>query len=104
MSSPRDPGRDLSLELLGGRDGLRRAHLGEAAQVRTLQGPASSVQKFSTAYQALVDAAFTGPGSAQWLSGLRRRVAAILAGREGTRPHALTSNSIRVGSPDLGRF
>jgi hypothetical protein len=104
MSSPRHPGRDLSLERLGDRGGLRRAHLGEAAQVRTLEGPTSSVERFSAAYQVLVDAAFAGPGAAEWLSGLRRRVAAILAGREGSRPHAQSSNSIRVRSPDLGRF
>ena len=104
MSSARCPGGDLSLERLGDRDGLRRAHLGEAAQVRTLEGPASTVERLSAARQALVDAAFTGPGAAEWLAGLRRRVAAILAGRNGERPHAVSSDSIRVGPPDRGRF
>ncbi len=103
MSSPRFPGRDLSLERLGDRDGLRRVHLGEAALVRTQEGPTRSVQRFSASYQALVDAAFAGPGAARWLAGLRRRVAAILADRNGERPHVLSSDSICVGSPDRGR-
>jgi hypothetical protein len=79
MSSPRDRKPDLSLERLGDRDGLRRAHLGEAAHVRTMEGAARSVERFSAAYEARIDAAFGGPGAAQWLSGLRRRVAALVA-------------------------
>ena len=58
MSSPRYPGRDLSLERLGDRDGLRPAHLGEAAQVRSLLGPASSAREFQAAYQALIEAQY----------------------------------------------
>jgi hypothetical protein len=82
MSSPRDPRHYLSLERLGDRDGLRRAHLGEAALVRTLEGAAASIGEYRADRQALVDAAFAGPGAAEWLSGLRRRVVAILADRD----------------------
>ena len=85
MDSPRYPGRDLGLERLGDRDGSRRAHLGEAAQIRTLEEAASSVQRFSAAHQALVDAAFAGPGAAAWLAELRRKVASLLAGRDEER-------------------
>jgi hypothetical protein len=103
MSSPRYPVRDLRLERFGDRDGLRPAHLGEAAHVRTLEGPASSVQRFS-AVHALVDAAFAGPGAAEWLAGLRRRVAAILAGRDAERPHAAPREAIRTADPGIGWF
>jgi hypothetical protein len=56
MSLPRDRIPDLSLESLGDLDGLRRGHFGEAAQVRSLERAASSVGRFSAAYQALIDA------------------------------------------------
>src|SRR5438552_3058808 len=79
MSSPRYPGRDLRLERFGDRDGLRSAHFAEAAQVRSLLGPASSVREFLAAYQALIDAVFTAPGATEWLFGLRQKVAALLA-------------------------
>ncbi len=104
MSSPRDPGRDLSLEPLGDRDGLGRAHLGETAQVRSFEGPASKVGHFSAAYQALIDAVFTAPGATEWLNGLRRRVAAFLAGKDPIRPHAGTSDAIRPADPGPRRF
>jgi hypothetical protein len=96
MFSPRISGRDLSLERLGDRSGLRRAHLGEAAQVRTLEVLARSVERFSAAYQARIDAAFAGPGAAEWLAGLRRRVAAILTGQDAERPQAVPNDAICV--------
>ena len=104
MTSPRDAGRDLSLERLGDRDGLRRAHLGEAAQVRTLEGSASRAGEFSAAYQALIDAVFTAPGAAEWLAGLGRRVAAILAAQETARHPAVARDAIRPADPGPGRY
>jgi hypothetical protein len=104
MSLPRDRGHDLSLERLGDRDGSRRARLGEAAQVRTLEGSARSVERFSSAYQALIDAVFTAPGATEWLNGLGRRVAAILAGQDAARPHAVACDAIRAADPGRGRF
>jgi hypothetical protein len=104
MSSPRDSSRDLRLERLGDRDGLRRAHLGEAALVRSLEGPASRVGQFSAAYQALIDAVFTAPGATEWLNGLRQRVAAILAGQDATRPHAVACDAIRPADLGPGGF
>ncbi|HTU22838.1 MAG TPA: hypothetical protein VMG10_32660 [Gemmataceae bacterium] len=59
MSLPGDWGRDLSLEPLDDREDTRRTHLGEAAPIRTLEGAARSVERFSAACQALVAAAFT---------------------------------------------
>jgi hypothetical protein len=103
MASSHEPGRDLRLERLGDRDGSRRAHLDEAAQVRTLDGPARSVERFSAAYQALIDAVFTAPGAAQWLAGLGRRVAALVAGKDGARPHTMPSDAIRAADPGPGR-
>ena len=105
MSSPRDPGRDLRLERLGDRDGLRRAHLGEAAQVRSLEGPASRVGQFSAAYQALIDAVFTAPGAVEWLHGLRLAVAKMLADMEAARraPRPpVARDAIQAGHPGLG--
>jgi hypothetical protein len=96
MSSPRDPGRDLRLERLGDRDDLRRAHLGEAAQVAPSLASASSAREFLAAYQALIDAVFTAPGAAEWLHGLRLKVAALLAGKDAPPGHAVASDAIRT--------
>ncbi len=82
MSSPRDRDRDLRLERLGDRDGLRPAHLGESAQVASPLAGASSTWEFLAAYEALIDAVFTAPGASEWLSGLRRAVAALLADKD----------------------
>jgi hypothetical protein len=103
MSSPRYPGRDLRLEPLSDRDGLRPAPLGEAAQVRSLQGPAGSVRDFQAAYQALIDAVFTAPGAAEWLAGLRRKVAALLASQDPARRPAVPCDAIRAADPGPGR-
>ena len=78
MSSP----RDLRLERLGDRDGLRPAHLGEAAEVASPFAGASSTWEFLAAYEAIIDAVFTAPGASEWLSGLRRAVAAMLADKD----------------------
>jgi hypothetical protein len=86
MSAPRYPDRDLRLERLGGRDGLRPAHQGEAARVASPLAGASSARETLAAYRALIDAVFTAPGAAEWLSGLRRKVAALLA-EEDAAPH-----------------
>jgi hypothetical protein len=103
MSSPRDRGPDLSLEQLGDRDGLRRAHLGPAAQVRSLEGAASRIGGFSVAYQALIDAVFTAPGATAWLNGLRQRVA-FLASQDAARHPAVPCDAIRVADPRPGRY
>jgi hypothetical protein len=104
MSSSRDPGPDLSLEQLGDRDGLRRAHLGEAAQIRLLEGPVRRVGEFSAAYQALIDAIFTAPGAAEWLSGVWQRVSSILADRDAARPAAISRDAIRAAEPQPRRY
>jgi hypothetical protein len=104
MSLPRDRGQDLSLERLGDRDGVRRAHLGEAAQVRTLEGSVRSVERFSAAYQALIDAVFAAPGAAEWLNELGRRVAAILGDQDAARHHTVACDAIRAADPGRGRF
>ena len=104
MSSPRDRGPDLSLEQLGDREGLRRAHLGPAAQVRSLEGAASRIGGFSVAYQALIDAVFTAPGATEWLNGLRQRVVAILAGQDAARHPAVPCDAIRAADPRPGRY
>src|SRR3954451_12610221 len=103
MSSPRYPGRDLRLERLGDRDGLRPAPLGEAAQVRSLPGAASGAREFLAAYQALIDAVFTAPGATGWLSGLRQKVAALLADQGAARRHAMVSEAVRAAGPGPGR-
>jgi len=104
MASPRDRGPDLSLESLGERDGLRRAHLDQAAQVRTLERAASRVGEFSAAYQALVDAAFTASGATEWLNGMWKRVAAILGDRESARHPAVAKDAICKAIPDEPRL
>jgi hypothetical protein len=94
MSSPRDPGRDLRLERLGA--GLRPAHLGEAAKVASPQAGATSTR---AAYEALIDAVFSAAGAAEWLFGLRRAMAASLAGEEPPPRVPVTSDAIRKGKP-----
>jgi hypothetical protein len=103
MFSPRYPGRDLRLERFGDRDGWRPAPFGEAAQVRSLPGAASSVRELLAAYQALIDAVFTAPGAAEWLSGLRQRVAAILADQGAAGRHAVARDATRAAGPGPGR-
>ena len=104
MSLPRDRVPDLSLARLGDRDGVRRGHFGEAAQVRTLERDASSAGRFSAAYQALIDAVFTAPGASQWLNGMWKRVAAVLAERDAARPQAVASDAIRAADRGPGRL
>ena len=103
MSSPRYPGRDLRLERLSDRAGLRPAPFGEAAQVRSLPGPAGTVRESLAAYQALIDAVFTAPGAAEWLAGLRRRVAALLAAQGTAGRPAAACDAIRAAGPGPGR-
>jgi hypothetical protein len=104
MSSPRDPAPDLSLERLGDRAGSRRAPVSETAQVRLLEESTSQVTRFSVAYQALIDAAFTAPGAAEWLSGLGRWVAALVAGKDAARTQTKGGDAIRAADPEAGRF
>ena len=103
MSLPGDRTPDLSLEPLADRDGSRRAHLGEAAQVRLLDEAARSVERFSAAYQALIDAAFTAPGATEWLNGMWKRVTSLLAERDAAASHAVASDAIRAADPGSGR-
>lgn len=104
MSLPRDRGRDLSLEQLGDRDGLRRAHLGEAAQVRSLEGATRTAGEYSAAYQALIDAIFTAPGATEWLNGIWQRVTAILGDRDAAPHPAVARDAIRATKPGPGQF
>ena len=103
MSSPRYPGRDLRLERLSDRAGLRPAPFGEAAQVRSLPGSAGTARESLAAYRALIDAVFTAPGAAEWLAGLRRRVAALLAAPCAAGRPAAACDAIRAAGPGPGR-
>jgi len=82
MSSPLYPRRDLRLERLAGRDGLRPAHQGVPAQVASPLAGASSTRDALAIYEALIDAVFTAPGAPEWLRGLRLKVAAMVAGKD----------------------
>jgi hypothetical protein len=93
MSSP----RDLDLERLG--DGRRPPSLGEAARVVLVQTGASITHDFLAAAQALNDAAFTAPGAAEWLAGLRRAVDALLARKGPASSVPVVQDAIRT--PDL---
>jgi hypothetical protein len=94
MSSPRD--RDLRLERLGDRDGLRRAHLGEAALVASSVAGADSAWELRATYAALIDAVFTAPGAAEWLSGLQQAIAAMFADKDAA---SAAHDAIRKASP-----
>lgn len=100
MSSPRDPDRDLSLERLGDRDGQRPRHYSEAAHVGA-PVPAASKKDTQAAYQALIDAVFTAKGVGEWLHGLRRKVAALVADKESASRSTVSSDAIRLSDPDI---
>ena len=104
MSSPRDRERDLSLERLDDREDVSRAHVGSAAQVRTLDGATRTAERFSAAYQALIDAAFTAPGATEWLSRLRQRVAELVGGQETAKHPPAARDAIRATDPRTGWF
>jgi hypothetical protein len=97
MSSPRD--RELGLERLGNRDGLRSAPLGEIARVGSPVAGASSTWELRAAYEALIDAVFTAPGAAEWLAGLRRTLAGLLAGKDAAPRIVAASDAIRTTGP-----
>jgi hypothetical protein len=82
MSEP----RDFGLERLKDRDGLRSVRLGEIVHVASPLAGSSSTWTSQTAYEALIDAVFTAPGALEWLSGLRRAVAAMFADKD-SAPH-----------------
>jgi hypothetical protein len=102
MSSPRDPCPDLSLERLDGRDGRRPPPLGETALVAQTAAAPGSRRDFQAAYEALINAVFTAPGAAEWLVGLRRAVAAMLAGGNKAPRHPVQHDAIRQAGPGLG--
>ena len=95
MSEP----RDLRLERLSDRDGLRSAPLGEIAHVGSPLAGSSSSWTSQAAYEALIDAVFTAPGALEWLSGLRRAVAAMFADKD-SAPHI---SATRPAGPRLWR-
>jgi hypothetical protein len=95
MSSP----RDLRLERLGDRDGQRLPHLDKAATVGSAQPGSTSESRLS--YEALIDAVFTAPGALEWLSGLRRMVAAMLADKAFAPRVPASSNAIRTSPTTL---
>jgi hypothetical protein len=99
MSSPRDPCPDLRLERLGDRDALRPWHGGEPALVARTLAPAGIRRDFQAAYEALIDAVFTAPGAAEWLSGLRRAVAAMLAAKDPVPSQPVPHDAIRLAEP-----
>jgi len=95
MSSP----RDLRLERLDDRDGRRHPYFGEIGVVGSAQAGAGSTSEFRFAYEALIDAVFTAPGALEWLSGLRRRVAALLADKDSARRVPASSDAIHTAPP-----
>jgi hypothetical protein len=95
MSEP----HDFRLERLRDRDGRRSPHLGEIAHVGSPLAGSSTSWRSQAAYEALIDAVFTGPGALAWLSGLQRAVAAMLADMDST-PHVPTAY---VAGPRLWR-
>jgi hypothetical protein len=99
MSSPRYPGRDLRLEGLGDRGDSRRDHLGAVAHVASPLALAGSASQATAAYRALIDAVFTAPGALEWLSGLRQKVAAMLAGKDAASPCPMARDAIRAADP-----
>jgi hypothetical protein len=97
MSSP----RDLRLERLGDRDGRHLPHLGEIVLVSSALAGASRTWESRLDYEALIDAVFTAPGAREWLCGLRRLVAAMLADMDSARRVPAPCNAIRTSPSAL---
>jgi hypothetical protein len=97
MSSP----RDLRLERLGDRDGQRLPHLDKTATVGSAQPDGGSTSESRLSYEALIDAVFTAPGAFEWLSGLRRMVAAMLADNDLAPRVPASANAIRTSPTTL---
>jgi hypothetical protein len=105
MSFPRNPRRDLGLERFGDRDGQRRAHLSEAAQIASSMAGAVDMREVLAAYERLIDSVFTSPGAAEWLHALRLRVAQMLADMDAARNapwRPVASDAIRTALPGPG--
>ena len=102
MSSPRYPGRDLRLQRLGGGDSLGDL-LGPVAHVASPLGLAGSASESLAAYRALIDAVFTAPGAAEWLSGLWQKMAALLADQDPAPRRPVARDAIRAANPGPGR-
>jgi hypothetical protein len=98
MSSPRDPDDNLSLEGLADRHGRGPAPLGEGALVSRTAAPGGAQRNFQAAYEALIDAVFTAAGATEWLTGLRRAVAAMLARKGEGQGHPEHPHGIRPSS------
>ena len=102
MSSSGDHGPDLSLEGLGRRDGRRPPPLGETALVAQATASPGSQRDFQAAYEALINAVFTAPGALEWLAGLRRAVAAMIADKNKAPRPPVPRDAIRQPGPGLG--
>jgi len=98
MSEP----RDLNLERLSDRDGRRHPHLGEIAHVGSSVAGSSSSRASQAAYEALIDAVFTAPGASEWLSGLRRAVAAMLDRKNSASRVPAPQDAIRIAPVSRG--
>ena len=92
MSEP----RDLRLERFSDRDGQRLAQLDAIAHVGSPLAESSSAWTAEAAYEALIDAVFTAPGALEWLSGLRRTVAAVLGSKKSASHVPALNDAIRI--------
>jgi hypothetical protein len=79
MASPDFPDRDLRLERLGGRGGKRPAPYGDIAHVGSPFAAGAETRRTWATREALIDAVFTAPGVAEWLRGMKLKVAALVA-------------------------
>jgi hypothetical protein len=93
--------RDLRLERLGERDSGRLLHLGEIVLVGSALAGACRTSESRLSYEALIDAVFTAPGAREWLCGLQRLVAALLADKDATPRVPASSNAIRTSPSGL---
>ena len=93
--------QDLHLERFDDRDGRRYPYLGEVAIVGSAHAGASNTSEFRLAYESLIDAVFTAPGAREWLSGLRRAVAAMLADQDSAPRLRVSCDAFRTGPSAL---
>jgi hypothetical protein len=87
---------DIRLERLSDRMGRRSDHLGEVVRLASPVADHSSEGESQATREALNNAVFTAAGVTEWLSGLRRAVAAMLSSSDAAKRIPVAPDAIHA--------
>jgi hypothetical protein len=87
---------DLRLERLSDPKGRRSEHFCEVVRVASPVADHSSERESQAARAALSDAVFTAAGVTEWLSGLRRAVAAMLSSNDVAKRTPVAQDAVQT--------